>query len=383
LTASFGACELAPTSVPEGSPNDLAIRQASKQASTVAVAALLLAALGAAPASAADIQVGYRVDAKLLKKNTPAGTPLSFQLFTDSTCATSAGAPQVANAEAVTLIEQPRLIKVKGGPTRPSVAGIRWTLTGITPQPAFYAQVTGTGIAPVGGACQLQTASVGGTLPPPLPACPPDSVKSGNLCVDTYEASVWDIPPAQTAVIQKVKDGTVTLADLSGAGATQKGAATGTFSCTGTEYGPTFPNDGNYTAPLYVASIPGVKPSTCISAYQAKAACEIAGKRLMSNAEWVAAATGTPDTDSDNGTTDCNAFDFAPGPVNAGSRSACLSTAGAYDMIGNVWEWSEGAFGTAWFRGGAWSDGSLASVLSAFQFGPSFQNDNIGFRCAR
>lgn len=107
-------------------------------------------------AGAADIQVSYRVDAKLLKKNTPAGTSLAFQLFTDSTCATSAGSPQNANVEAVTLIEQPKLIKVKGGPTPPSVAEIRYTLTGVTPKPAFYAIVTGTGITPVGGTCQLQ-----------------------------------------------------------------------------------------------------------------------------------------------------------------------------------------------------------------------------------
>ena len=51
----------------------------------------------------------------------------------------------------------------------PSVALISYTLTGLTPQPAFYAKVTGTGITPIGAACQLQAASVGGTLPPPPP----------------------------------------------------------------------------------------------------------------------------------------------------------------------------------------------------------------------
>lgn len=332
---------------------------------------------------AADIQVGYRVDAKSLKSNTPAGTPLSFQLYTDSTCATSAGGPQVVNVESVTLIEAPKLIKVKNGPKPPQVAEIRYTMTGITPQPAFYAKVTGAGITPIGSACQLQLASVGGTEPPPLPTCPSDSVKSGNVCVDKYEASVWDIPPGATAVIQHVKDGTVTLAELTGAGAVQKGVAP-SFPCTGIDYGTTFPGDGAYTDPLYGASIPGVKPSTCITGFQAKAACEIIGKRLPTNAEWVAAATGTPDTDSDDGTTDCNVFNLAPGPVNTGSRSACLSTVGAYDMIGNVFEWSESAFGTARLHGGAWSgDFSDASVLYAFIMPPNTISGGVGFRCAR
>lgn len=372
----------------EGSPDDPATRTVqSKQASTharthaLSAAALLLAALSAAPASAADIQVSYRVDAKLLKKSTPAGTPLSFQLFTDSTCATSAGAAQVVNVEAVTLIEQPRLIKVKGGPTPPVTAEVRHTMTGLTPQPAFYAQVTGTGITPIGTACQLQTASVGGTLPPPPLSCPANEALSGSVCVDKYEGSVWDIPPGQTVVIQTTKDGTVTLADLVGAGAPQKGATTGLFSCTGTEYGATFPNNGNYTAPLYVASIPGVKPSTCISAFQAQAACQLSTRRLLSNSEWTQAAGGTPPAYTDDGTTECNTLDLGPGPLNTGSRSACVSTAGALDMLGNVWEWTVDP--GAWIRGGAWGNGSNASVLYAGPYYPNDRDGSFGFRCAR
>ena len=44
--------------------------------------------------------------------------------------------------------------------------------------------------------------------------CPADSVKVGNVCVDKYEASVWEIPPSNTALIKKVQQGTATLADL-------------------------------------------------------------------------------------------------------------------------------------------------------------------------
>lgn len=343
---------------------------------------VLAALMGlASVAGAADIQVGYRVDAKSLKSNTPAGTPLSFQLYTDSTCATSAGGPQVVNVESVTLIEAPKLIKVKNGPKPPQVAEISYTMTGITPQPAFYAKVTGAGITPIGGPCQLQTASVGGTIPPPPLSCPPDSVLSGSTCMDKYEATLWQIPPGATTVIQHVQDGTVTLAELIGAGATQISVSAGGGACT-PGIPLTFPIDGNYTAPLYAVSIPGVVPTACTSVYQAEAACELSSKRLPSNAEWTQAAQGTPRTATDNGTTSCN-VQTANASLNTGSRSACVSTAGAYDMFGNVWEWALDP--GAWVRGGAYTDGWSANAVRAIieQFAAGILPDQKGFRCAR
>jgi hypothetical protein len=54
--------------------------------------------------------------------------------------------------------------------------------------------------------------------------CPPDSVRSGQGCMDKYEASVWEVPPGNVALIQKIKAGTATLAELQ-AGASLRGAA--------------------------------------------------------------------------------------------------------------------------------------------------------------
>ncbi|MGH7341907.1 MAG: cyclic nucleotide-binding domain-containing protein, partial [Candidatus Rokuibacteriota bacterium] len=46
----------------------------------------------------------------------------------------------------------------------------------------------------------------------------------------------------------------------------------------------------------------------------------------------------TPDPGPDNGTTDCNtASAFFASPT--GSRSSCVSTRGAFDMVGKLWEW--------------------------------------------
>jgi hypothetical protein len=51
--------------------------------------------------------------------------------------------------------------------------------------------------------------------------CPPDSVKVGNVCIDTYDASVWQIDPTNTKLVKKVQDGKATKADLIEGGAKQ------------------------------------------------------------------------------------------------------------------------------------------------------------------
>src|SRR5262249_21957192 len=112
-------------------------------------------------------------------------------------------------------------------------------------------------------------------------------------------------------------------------------------------YPTNFPDDGNWTpvpgasppSPgVYAVSIPGVPPSACITWFQANQACLLSGKRLLTNREWQGAAASTPDTGTDNGTTDCN-FSHTGTPSDTGSRSSCKSAWGAFDMIGNVDEW--------------------------------------------
>src|SRR5262249_61801901 len=51
--------------------------------------------------------------------------------------------------------------------------------------------------------------------------CPPDSVKVGNVCIDTYEASVWQIPTSNTVLVKLVQAGKATLAHLTAGGAAQ------------------------------------------------------------------------------------------------------------------------------------------------------------------
>lgn len=87
-------------------------------------------------------------------------------------------------------------------------------------------------------------------------------------------------------------------------------------------------------------SVPGAIPWTFISRDQAEVACAKAGKRLPTNEEWYLAALGTPDKYSDWGIDDCQvANNWSLQPGKTGSGKNCVSPFGAFDMIGNVWEW--------------------------------------------
>jgi formylglycine-generating enzyme required for sulfatase activity len=185
------------------------------------------------------------------------------------------------------------------------------------------------------GACASALANSGFGLPL-RHRCPPDQVAVGNLCVDKYEASVWRLPE-DAIIVRKAVLGLLTAEQLRALGAEQVGTIP-TGTCSGEEYGPAFPRNGHWTERLYALSLPGVLPSTCITWFQAEQACRLSGKRLLTNEEWQAAVAGTPDPndDDDQRTTCVTNSDFAQ---PAGSRPRCVSNWGAYDLIGNVWEW--------------------------------------------
>src|SRR5262245_65063926 len=60
----------------------------------------------------------------------------------------------------------------------------------------------------------------------PLKHCPADSVVSGTVCMDTYEASVWRVPNPTTtnkSLVAKIQQGKATVANLVAGGARQLG----------------------------------------------------------------------------------------------------------------------------------------------------------------
>jgi sulfatase-modifying factor enzyme 1 len=258
--------------------------------------------------------------------------------------------------------------------------------------------------------------------------CAKDAAPVGDVCVDLYEASVWQVPEPTgkgKRLVKQIQSGKASAASLLAGGALQLGCPFDPILLT--DYPASFPADGNWTpvagsSPptpgIYAASLAGVLPSGCLSYFQALQACRLAGKHLVTNAEWQSAVAGTPDPGAaDDGATTC-----ATEGVNlaqTGARSACVSHYGVRDMIGNVWEyvsdWADraGAGCTDFLTTESLSDGDVScfggdgmqsfdrvpgpitrggsdtSGVEAGAFAVSANNflsdddTRIGFRCAR
>lgn len=142
-------------------------------------------------------------------------------------------------------------------------------------------------------------------------------VPVGDLCVDKYETSVWSTATGGTQY------GINGAADYPcGNGATGTGQ---TCAAAGTK--------------IFARSVAGVKPSTSITWFQANIACANAGKHLLTNAEWQAAAAGTADPGAlaqDAGPA-CNTSGTQS--MTTGNGTSCRSSYDVENMIGSVWEW--------------------------------------------
>jgi formylglycine-generating enzyme required for sulfatase activity len=212
------------------------------------------------------------------------------------------------------------------------------------------------------------------------PACTgvaPDDVmvKVGGVCIDAYEASIWDAPVGGNQI-------------------------TGAIPCAA--------NGQDCHGQIFARSVEGVVPRANITWFQDQAALANSGKRLPSNAEWQMAVQGTPD-DTGVGTTPCNT---RSGSVqDTGANPGCVSHHGTFDQVGNLWEWvadwqqrstCTGSWGTfsndlqglcgaatdglpgALARGGSFVNGTFAGVFAVHAgFGPSLSDSSLGFRGAR
>jgi len=222
-----------------------------------------------------------------------------------------------------------------------------------------------------------------GTLPSVTAGakCPPEMVSVGSrFCVDKYEGSL----------VARLADGTERP-----------------FS----PYHTPSPLEGT----VYVArSLAGVVPQGYISAAQAQGACRAAGKRLCQPVEWRAACSGSegfaypygptraPGKCHDTGATPMMTFHASTmkrgwgltelndarnnqleGSIaKTGAFTECVNDLGAFDMVGNLHEWTADPNGT--FQGGYWLDTSqhgdgcaYRTIAHAFDY----HDYSTGFRC--
>ena len=161
----------------------------------------------------------------------------------------------------------------------------------------------------------------------------------------------------------------------------------------------------------------GVVPQAYVSQEQAAAACEAAGKRLCSDDEWLSACRGrTPSLypyGDEHAAGRCNDKGVSPlrvlhgaaeglevfgidamndprlnqiaGTVaRTGQFKRCKSSVGAYDMVGNLHEWTADSGGT--FRGGYYLDNEINGrgcdyVTKAHN--TKYRDYSVGFRCCK
>lgn len=138
--------------------------------------------------------------------------------------------------------------------------------------------------------------------------------------------------------------------------------------------------------------------------FEAKQACEAAGKRMCTHDEWIRACQGVAGVDDDGDgrvvgdVLEGRAYPYGehykPGacwdsgnrdrhtPQAAGKRGACKTPEGVYDLTGNLQEWIGASEDVALLMGGGWYHEDKASCGQAWDtFGPGMVSENTGFRC--
>ena len=227
-----------------------------------------------------------------------------------------------------------------------------------------------------GGVCNPDAGpepNVGLEEAPGVGGCPPGMIPVTTFCIDRYEASLM-------------------------------------YADSGVPFSP-YVNPG--TIPVRAVSIAGAVPQGYIDQLQAGDACAAAGKRLCTDPEWLRACQGPAATTYPYGDT------LEPGVCNdaravhpaieyfgttadwiwselgnaclnqlhdsldpAGANPGCVTDEGAFDMMGNLHEWTDDPAGT--FRGGYYVDTVLngPGCLYATTAHNVYHWDySTGFRC--
>ena len=218
-----------------------------------------------------------------------------------------------------------------------------------------------------------------GTAPAGEGFCPPEmALVARTFCIDRYEARL----------VEELRDGS-------------------TRPC------PRARRIGNKVVRAIPAA--GVRPYGHVSAVDAAAACERAGKRLCSSQEWLTACRGREDSQFPYGDQyvegACNdhypgvhpVLDLFPGEDDVwdaehmndprinrqpgavdpgGANDECRSDWGVFDLHGNLHEWVADPGGV--FRGGFYGDADTNGAGCEYAtraHGPRYRDYSTGFRC--
>jgi formylglycine-generating enzyme required for sulfatase activity len=145
----------------------------------------------------------------------------------------------------------------------------------------------------------------------------------------------------------------------------------------------------------------GEMPRVDVTWEEASALCQARGKRLCAESEWEQACLGSQGYLYGYGPTfepgRCNTpyemdgvWQRTAGPLPSGALADCAGPSGIHDMIGNVWEWTDGWYdktrGWRVVRGGSWFNSANFATANG-RYGlflrSDYRLDLIGFRCCR
>ncbi|HNH46059.1 MAG TPA: thioredoxin domain-containing protein [Myxococcota bacterium] len=152
------------------------------------------------------------------------------------------------------------------------------------------------------------------------------------------------------------------------------------------------------------ASLAGVAPARGVSWYDARNACELAGKRLCTEQEWLSACTGELAVDQDKdgiasndeirgrrygygdqrkaGACADSRNPDAVGELLTGNHPLCSTPDGIYDLTGGVKEWVGLTPATAGLKGGSYSSGESARCgYYRDDIAADVKDQATGFRC--
>lgn len=104
----------------------------------------------------ADVAADYLLDRPAFKATTKSADSLTFNLYDDQACTHQVFTHSLLAGDSSISYEKPTTQKVKGGTAPAKTILLHTTLPFTTPPGPLYLVVTGPGIVPVGGACQVQ-----------------------------------------------------------------------------------------------------------------------------------------------------------------------------------------------------------------------------------
>ena len=130
-------------------------------------------------------------------------------------------------------------------------------------------------------------------------------------------------------------------------------------------------------------------PQGGLTYQQGRSYCKEQNKRLCAQKEWLEACQGLEgyrwpygDTYKPNRCVDAggNTMEGESGAQPAGHAQECVSSLGAYDMSGNLWEWTA----EKTLQGGGWNlSAGLGQCQAQAHAKESFQAGEVGVRCCK